>query len=157
MIMYETLALKKPFEKYTESMMRERVHDVMEGGERPKLKTLIKQSSCTANFPSDIFKLIADGWSQDIAKRPTMKEVYQTLKVLLLELELPTPSAFSSNSRLLTGRRILQRRGSIKDLFADTFRSNKNLVDEGVDNGKGSAVQGGGVRRKIGRSSSSKF
>jgi len=76
MVMYETLALKKPFEGYTPDMLQEKVFNCNGGkcGARPKLFSL------AVTLSDDVVKLLHNGWAHNMKLRPTMQEAHVILR-----------------------------------------------------------------------------
>ena len=70
-LLWEILALKKPFAELAGQEVKEWVADY---GNRPHIAKY---------WPSAIRKLMKAGWSSDHENRPTMKEVQRTLAALL--------------------------------------------------------------------------
>lgn len=73
-ILYQILALRKPYEPYSKHEHRVKV---ARGGERPPIDS---------RWPRGIQRLLERAWSVNIAERPTITEVVAILKEVIFEL-----------------------------------------------------------------------
>jgi len=75
LVLWEMLALEKPFADYTQSMHKK---SIVENGKRPDMDP---------SWPLGIQKLLAKSWHPNIAQRPTMKEICNILRMEMAELK----------------------------------------------------------------------
>ena len=74
-LLYQILALQKPYPTLSKEEHRERV---IEGGERPPIDS---------QWPQKIQELLFKGWSAEISDRPSMSEVVAILKDVIADLD----------------------------------------------------------------------
>ena len=67
-MLWEIAALEKPFAEYSQSDIRDMV---MKWGERPKVKE---------EWSSRVKELMQSAWNSNFRKRPTMKDIEETLQ-----------------------------------------------------------------------------
>ena len=96
LLLWEILALQRPFARFTRKMYRNRV---VKKGERPPIDT---------SWPVEIQELLKKGWSSDMNERPTMKQVHVILEKQIAILSKNNPDSASrwtisrSNNLFLT-------------------------------------------------------
>lgn len=79
LLLWEMLALQRPFARHTKKMYRTRV---VKKGERPPIDS---------SWPVEVQELLKKGWSSDMDERPTMKQVCEVLEKQLAMLSRNKP------------------------------------------------------------------
>lgn len=149
MVTYETLALRKPFEGFTPGMMQKLVFG--EEGHRPTIHPLEKE------LPGNsVLQLIQNGWSEEVARRPTMEEAHHILRNALT----------AQYAAAGLSRQMMPRRASRRSSFLGAKQMSMTSVSQGsaqpiTDDQKIGRLkqQGGLVKsfRRMSRRSSCKF